>query len=189
MNGNLAYKDAFPKELINGEVVAVSPAVSNHNHIATNIAGLFWHYLRGKKCIPFGDGEAVYLTETDHFIPDFMVVCDPDKVKDDGIHGAPDLVVEVLSPSTAHNDRGRKMDVYAECGVREYWIVSPGDKSVEQYIQDDGRLVLKAVYSICSAIIWNMLSEEERSTMATEFQCSLFDDLTIHLADIFERVK
>ena len=189
MNTNLAYQDEFQEELINGEVVAMSPAATNHNKIATNIAGIFWNFLKGKKCVPFADGEVVYLTEEDHFIPDFMVVCDPEKVRHDGVHGAPDLVVEILSPGTAHNDRGRKMDVYAKCGVREYWIVSPGEKSVEQYLQDNGRLVLKAVYAIHPEPMLARMSEKERAAVVTAFQCSLFDDLIIQLADVFERVK
>ena len=185
MNTNLAYAYDCREELINGKVVAMSPAASNHNRIAGDIYGIFWSYLRGKKCEPFGDGEAVYLTEVDHFIPDFMVVCDPDKVKSNGVHGAPDLVVEVLSPGTTKTDRGRKMDVYGQCGVREYWIVIPNEKTVEQYIQDNGRLVLHDVYFIPP----DYTPEKELAEIAKEFQCSLFDDLTIRLEDIFERVK
>lgn len=185
MNTNLAYAYDCREELINGKVVAMSPAASNHNRIAGNIYFLFRKYLKGKVCEPFGDGEAVYLTEVDHFIPDFMVVCDPDKVKSNGVHGAPDLVVEVLSPGTTKNDRGRKMDVYGQCGVREYWIVIPNEKTVEQYIQDNGRLVLHDVYFIPP----DYTPEKELAEIAKEFQCSLFDDLTIRLEDIFERVK
>ena len=189
MGTNLAYRDEFREELINGEVVAMSPAATNHNRIARNISRIFGNYLYGKPCEPFADGEAVYLTEEDHFIPDFMVVCDPDKVKSDGIHGAPDLVVEVLSPGTAHNDRSRKMDVYAKCGVREYWIVSPGEKSVEQYLQDHGRLIIRAVYTVHLETMLVRMSDKERAAIVTEFKSSLFDDLVIHLADVFERVK
>ena len=185
MNTNLAYAYDCREELINGKVVAMSPAASNHNRIAGDIYGIFWSYLRGKKCEPFGDGEAVYLTEVDHFIPDFMVVCDPDKIKGDGVHGAPDLVVEVLSPGTAKNDRGRKMEVYGKCGVREYWIVSPNEKTVEQYIQDNGRLVLHDVYFIPP----DYTPEKELAEIAKDFRCSLFDDLTIRLEDIFLRVQ
>ena len=185
MNTNLAYAYDCREELINGKVVAMSPAASNHNRIAGDIYGIFWSYLRGKKCEPFGVGEAVYLTEVEHFIPAFMVVCDPDKVKSNGVHGAPDLVVEVLSPGTTKNDRGRKMDVYGQCGVREYWIVIPNEKTVEQYIQDNGRLVLHDVYFIPP----DYTPEKELAEIAKEFQCSLFDDLTIRLEDIFERVK
>ena len=189
MNSNLAYQDEFREELINGEVVAMSPAATNHNRIARNISRIFGNYLFGKPCEPFADGEAVYLTKTDHFIPDFMVVCDPDKVKDDGVHGAPDLVVEVLSHSTAHNDRGRKMYVYAQCGVQEYWIVIPGEKSIEQYVQKGGRLALLAIHSIRPDFMLKRMSDTERAAIVTEFKCSLFDDLVIHLSDVFERVK
>lgn len=98
MNGNLAYKGDWREELIGGKIVMMSPAATNHNRISGNIYGIFWSYLKGKKCVPFGDGEKVFLTETDHYVPDFMVVCDRDKIKPDGVHGAPDLVVEILSP-------------------------------------------------------------------------------------------
>ena len=140
MGGNLAYQEERREELVGGKVVMMAPASSNHNRIAGNIYYIFRRYLNGKKCEPFADGENVYLTDCDHFVPDFMVVCDPDKVKADGVYGAPDLVVEVLSPSTAQYDRGRKMRVYAQCGVREYWIVSPGDRTVEQYLPEGDSL-------------------------------------------------
>ena len=119
MNTNLAYQDYPAEELIGGKFVAMSPRPSvNHNHVSFNIARIFADYLKGKRCTPFADGVDLYLTDEDRFIPDMMVVCDPDKVKADGVYGAPDLVVEVLSPSTAQYDRGRKMRVYAQCGVR-----------------------------------------------------------------------
>ena len=162
METNLAYQEEFREELINGEIVAMSPAASNHNRIAGDIYGIFWNYLKGKKCEPFGDSEAVYLTETDHFIPDFMIVCDSEKIKSNG-----------------------KMEVYGTCGVREYWIVSPSEKTVEQYIQDNGRLVLNGVYFVPP----DYTPEKELAGIAKEFRCSLFDDLAIRLEDIFLRVK
>ena len=188
MNGNLAYQDAFREELINGELVAMSPAATNHNRIARNISRIFGNYLLWKDCEPFGDGEAVFLSEEDRFIPDFMVVCDAEKIKWNGVHGAPDLVVEVLSPSTAQYDRGRKMRVYAQCGVREYWIVSPGDRTVEQYLLEEGQFTLSATYGLELEAILNKMTQEERDAIPTEFKCSLFDDLIIQVADIFERV-
>ena len=97
MSNNLAYQEERREELIGGKVVMMAPASSNHNRIAGNIYYIFRRYLNGKKCEPFADGESVYLTDEDHYVPDFMVVCDPDKIKNDGVHGAPDLVVEVLS--------------------------------------------------------------------------------------------
>ena len=189
MNTNLAYQDCPAEELIGGKFVAMSPRPSvNHNHVSFNIARIFADYLKGKRCTPFADGVDLYLTDEDRFIPDMMVVCDPDKVKADGVYGAPDLVVEVLSPSTAEYDRGRKMRVYAQCGVREYWIVSPGDRTVEQYLLEEGQFTLSATYGLELEAILNKMTQEERDAIPTEFKCSLFDDLIIQVADIFERV-
>ena len=93
MNNNLAYQEEFREELIGGEPVMMSPAFSNHNRIAGNIYRIFSNYLFKRKCEPFADGEDVYLTPEDRFVPDFMVVCDPEKVRHDGVHGAPDRAV------------------------------------------------------------------------------------------------
>ena len=132
-----AYQEKFREELIDGKTVMMSPRPSfNHNQVSYNIATLFANYLKGKKCTPIADGMALYLNDENHFVPDFMVVCNPDKIKNDGIYGAPDLVVEVLSPGTMKNDRGRKKNIYAQHGVLEYWLVSPGDKSIEVYRAD-----------------------------------------------------
>lgn len=187
MSDNLAYPEELREELIGGRVVMMAPASSNHNHIVGNIHGIFWGYLRGKKCVPFGDNEKVFLSDKDRFVPDFMVVCDRDKIRPDGVHGAPDLVVEVLSPGTAKNDRGRKWDVYESCGVREYWIVSPGDKSVEVYRFNGTCFVFHDIYTLRPEWMLAQMSEEERASLETHFKCSLFDDLDISLEDVFYR--
>lgn len=90
MSEDLAYQKefAFREELIDGKLVAMSPRPSiNHNRISYNIATLFDNYLKGKKCTPFANGTDLYLSSMDHFIPDFMVVCDPDKIKRTHITG------------------------------------------------------------------------------------------------------
>ena len=104
MCSNLAYQEERRRELIDGKIVMMVPASINHTFTSGNIYSIFWNYLKGKKCTPIADGSTVYLTDKDHFVPDFMVVCDPEKIKSEGIYGAPDLVVEVLSPSTMRND-------------------------------------------------------------------------------------
>lgn len=187
MSDNLAYQEERREELIGGKVVMMSPASTNHTFVSGNIYYLFAHYLKGKKCTPIPDGSTVYLTDEDHFVPDMMVVCDPDKIKNDGIHGAPDLVVEVLSPSTARNDKTRKKDVYARCGVQEYWLVSPGDKTVEVYHADGTGFVLHNIYALRPDWELAKMSEVERAAVETHFKCSLFDDLDIPLEDIFYR--
>lgn len=185
MDDNLAHKYEYRKKLIGGKIVAMSPAASNHNRIAGNIFGIFWSYLRGKPCVPYGDGELVYLTAEDTFIPDFMIVCDRNKIKHDGIHGAPDLVVEILSPSTAKNDRGHKKSIYEKSGVQEYWIVSPSEKSVEIYRSNGNEFVFHDVYSVYADWMLEQISEAERAAVVTQFKCCLFDDLDISLNDIF----
>ncbi len=186
MSGNLAYQEERREELIGGKIIAMSPAATNHNRIADNIHGIFWSYLRGKKCVPFGDGEKVFLTETDHYVPDFMVICDRDKIKLDGIHGAPDLVVEVLSPGTAKNDRGVKKAVYESSGVPEYWIVDPAGKSIEVYLLEDGYYSLENVHYFHSEQEREYLTDDEKAALATGFKCHLYDDLVIRLEDIVD---
>lgn len=186
MSDNLAYQEEPWEELIDGEVVAMSPRpIFNHNHIAFNIAVMFRSYLRGKRCTVISDGTDLYLTEKDRFVPDMMVVCDRDKIRRDGVHGAPDLVVEVLSPSTAKNDRLHKKAVYGSCGVREYWLVDPENRTIEQYLPQDGRLELNTVYVSYSEDVLERMTEEERSAVETHFQCSLYDDFDIALDEIF----
>lgn len=186
MDTNLAYREEVREELINGEVVAISPSPTfNHNRVAFRIAHLFENYLKGKSCTAIADGMDLYLTDTDRFTPDMMVVCDRDKIQWNGVHGAPDLVVEVLSPSTLKNDRMRKKAVYEACGVREYWLVDPNNRTIEQYLLRDGTLTLYGVYVSYTDRDLERMSGEERAEIAKTFRCSLYDDFDIALDDIF----
>ena len=192
MANNLAYQEDFEqkrrREIIDGQLVMMSPRPTvNHNHIVGNIYRVFSNYLYGKPCAPFSDGVDLFLDEKNRFVPDFMVVCDPDKIKNNGVHGAPDLVVEVLSPSTAKNDRGLKKEAYGRCGVREYWIISPEDKTVEVYLPAEGRLELHEVYAVYPDWQLKQMTEEELAALPKSFQCSLFHDLDILIEDIFYR--
>ncbi len=117
-----------------------------------------------------------------------MIVCDRSKLKSDGVHGAPDLVVEVLSPSTAQNDRGAKMRHYAAAGVKEYWIVSPIGKSVEVYLNQDGHFELDAMYTIFSNWDLERMDDEERKAIRMEIPVSLYDDFRVSVEEIFEDV-
>ena len=70
--------------------------------------------------------------------PDISVVCDHGKLDSHGCKGAPDLVVEVLSPSTQRHDRLTKYNLYQRAGVREYWIVDPAARSIQSFVLEDG---------------------------------------------------
>lgn len=97
---NTIYKEELRYEIINGKTVMMSPSpATNHNKVITNITYLFKSYLRGKRCINFSDSVDVHFDEKNIVIPDAMIVCRKDIIKGDGIYGAPDLIVEVLSPA------------------------------------------------------------------------------------------
>ena len=189
MNGNLAYREAPEEEIIDGKVVMLAAATVNHGRVARNILTLFDNFLRNRPCEAFQDGTALFLEDdAEEYRPDMMVVCDPNKVKDDGIYGAPDLVVEVLSPSTGRYDRKHKKDVYERYGVREYWIVDPSARSVEQYVLENGRFVLLDVYALYPDSLLRRMKPEEKAALVTAFSCTLFDDLSIPLDKVFYRV-
>lgn len=191
MDSNLAYQedtcDPRREELHNGQVVQMAPSPNvNHNSIAFKIANIFENHLKSRRCKVFSDGTDVYLTEKDVFVPDMMVVCDRSKIRWNGIHGAPDLVVEVLSLGTAKRDRGYKKDMYEKSGVQEYWIVSPKEKTVEVYLLEDGHYRLDGAYSLVPEEILRELKEKDRKDIISQFKCSLYDDLTIDLEDVFD---
>ena len=155
------------EELIDGQAVVFNRCPSlNHNAITLNLCCVFGDYLRGKKEIrPFQHFDA-WLTEKDHFIPDFAIVRDRDKIKRTHVKGAPDFVIEILSPGTAKRDRGYKKDVYERCGVREYWIVSPEGLYVEQYVLENGAFVLRDVYQHYRAYELEDLTEKEKRKLS-----------------------
>ena len=187
MNENLAYQEDWREELIGGRLVAMAPATIDHARIKRNVTTLLDNYLSGRTCEVLPDGAAVYLSENDYYYPDVVVVCDPDKIRADGVYGAPDLVVEVLSPGSIHYDRGRKKDVYEDAGVREYWIISPGDKSVEQYLLEGGRFRLGASCAVLPAWMLSRMDAAHIRDPKSEFKCSLYDDLVIRAADLFRK--
>ena len=189
MNRNLAYQEEPWQEVISGKVVMMSPRPAiNHIRISGNLFQIFSTYLKGRRCEPFPDGTDLYLSEKNHFIPDFMIVCDPNKVKANAVYGAPDFVVEVLSLGSLKRDRFHKMAAYEKAGVQEYWIVNPDSRSIEQYWLEDGKFVLHNAYGIYSDGMLEKMTEEERAEIVTEFKCRLYDDLVIQVADIFQRV-
>ena len=80
-----------------------------------------------------------------------------------------------------------KKDVYEKDGVREYWIVSPSEKAVEQYLLENKKLVLHAVYTLHPDYVLADMTPQERAETAAEFTCSLYEDFVIRLEDIFYR--
>ena len=186
MGDNLAYREQRKEELIDGKIVAMAPASSEHTYFSDNILVIFKNYLKGKRCVPFGDSLLVHLSDKDKFIPDVMVVCGRSKIKKNYVEGAPDLAVEVLSLRTMKYDRGKKMKAYEAAGVPEYWLVDWQGKSIEVYLLEDGAYHLDNVYVLYSSGDLEIMKDEEKAELVTEFKCHLFDDLIIRLEDIFD---
>ena len=133
-------------ELIGGEPYLMSPGPTRqHQSISERIGRRIGNFLEGKTCLLYYAPFDVRLNadaEDDTVVqPDISVICDRSKLDDHGCVGAPDLVIEILSPSTDRHDRFVKFNVYLNAGVREYWIVDPVSKSVSVHILDNGRYV------------------------------------------------
>ena len=183
---SLDYEERY--EIIGGVKSVMAPsAVSEHFFVDKNLVYVFENYCRKNKCgIVFGDID-VHLPDGDNvFRPDVMIICDRNIIKKGGtVYGVPDLVVEILSPSTAKNDLGAKKDAYERNGVKEYWIVNHVDKSVQVYHLIDGKFNLDYVYHVYTPQELLMLEEEERSAIKYEIKVSIFDDFIVDVADVF----
>lgn len=132
-------------EIINGETFMMATPSRIHQKISGELFRQFANYLEGKKCevysAPFGvrlfeqDGNSSEDVDT-VVEPDISVVCDRGKLDKHGCKGAPDLIVEILSPSSLRHDRLVKLNLYQRAGVREYWIVDPENRSVMVFLPD-----------------------------------------------------
>lgn len=184
---NVAYIAPPRTERIEGKTYLMSPRPRmKHNLVADNIYRIFAVYLHGKTCKAISDGTEVHLDDQNVYIPDATIVCDRSKIHYNGVYGAPDLVVEILSPSTKKHDRFTKMQHYAAAGVKEYWIVDPLAEAVEVYLNHDGVFVLDEIYEDYDAEDRARMTEEELADIHTDIPVSLCDDFIVHLHDIFE---
>lgn len=141
----LAWNESERIEIINGEAVMMAPPTRFHQEILTELTRQFANFLEGKRCKVYPAPFGVRLFEKNMDAPenvdvvvepDISVVCDRDKLDKYGCKGAPDLVIEILSPSTRRHDRLIKLNLYQRAGVREYWIVDPDSQSVQVFLPD-----------------------------------------------------
>jgi len=195
-------------EIINGRIVYMAPlAKPNHAITVANISGDIITYLKNKKCKIYHENNYLRLDKIeklkniklpelnekkDRYIPDIMVVCDPKIDTNDGVTGAPTLIIEVASPRTENYDRKIKKDVYEAIGVSEYWIVRPQDKAVEIYILQDGKYTLDNIYYKYSEGELRGFDLEREDGISdfeviTEFSPRSFPDLVIQIEDVFAK--
>ena len=151
----LTWDESERIELINGIPYMMSPPLTVHQGILIEMSTQINSFLKGKKCrlfpAPFGvrlfeqDGDSP--DDVDTIVePDISVICDRSKLDKYGCKGAPDFIVEILSPSTQRHDRLVKFDLYQRAGVREYWIVDPERKFVQVLLLEEGRYHAPLVY-------------------------------------------
>ena len=181
------WDDHVQYEKIGGKIFAMSRPAVNHITVSGNIYHIFRNYLKGKTCKVFAEAD-LYLFEDDNVMPDIMIVCNKDIIRETGIYGSPDLIVEVLSPSTTGKDKKQKMKLYEKCGVTEYWLVSPNGRSIEVYLLNAGRLEFSFAAVLEKECMIEKMNDEEKAELIFEFKTSLFDDLIIYLEDVFEGV-
>ena len=174
----LTWPDDERAELVDGEVILMAPApTTDHQLISGELFGQFHSYLKGKKCkvisAPFDvrlfekDGDSAEDVDT-VVEPDISIVCDPSKLDEHGCKGAPDMVVEILSPATRRHDRLIKFNLYQRAGVREYWIVDPTGKDVQAFVLEDGRFTMKGY-----------------GTAGDKMKVNVLEDCVIDLSEVF----
>ncbi|MEM6963841.1 MAG: Uma2 family endonuclease [Bacteroidota bacterium] len=169
-------------ELIRGKVFRRSPAPNRHHQeISSNLHGLIWSYLHGKPCRIFAAPFDVRLPlppkkqkgeKIDTVVqPDISVICDPSKLDNQGCNGAPDWIIEILSPATSSKDLTEKFDIYQNAGVQEYWVVFPFEQTITVYI-----LGKNGKYQILRT---NPFVKGEKITVG------IFSDFAVELEEVF----
>ncbi len=165
----LTWPEDVRYELIDGRPYLMAPAPTlEHQDIAGEIYRQLGNILEGKPCRPYIAPVDVLLPKEDEaneeidtiVQPDVLVVCDPSKLQRRGIRGAPDFVVEVLSPSSAYHDHQRKREVYERAGVKEYWLVDPIERMILVYrLDDQGRYGKPEVWDMAGETPVSILPE------------------------------
>jgi Uma2 family endonuclease len=169
-------------ELIKGRIIPMPTPLSNHQQTSSNLHAIFKNFLKKKTCrvyhAPFDVRlpKPISKRKTDKDIetvvqPDISVICDISKIDRRGCIGAPDLIVEILSKSTAEKDVKDKFEVYEEAGVLEYWIASVEDCTVSVF-----RLDSNGIYRA-----------DHRPYVKGDFiKVGIFEDFSVDVEEIFE---
>lgn len=174
-------------EIIEGVKYMAASATYDHNIVAGKLLAIFDRYFEAHHNGIVVCNANVCLTEGNTFRPDLSVVCDFAKLGADGkIHGAPDLVVEILSPSTAKRDFDQKKKIYEHSGVKEYWIVEWRAKNIFVHKLVDGALELDDVYHDYDENDLALLEDYERAEVKTEIKVSILPDLNVNIHRVFK---
>ncbi len=174
------FDDSMRCEIIEGEVVMMAPAPSIiHQLISSDLHYILKRFFIKRKCQVFHPPTDVLLDYQYNFEnakiilqPDIIVVCDKNKLDFQKVLGAPDFVIEILSPSSLKNDLLRKYVLYRDYGVKEYWIVNPDARTINQYFLVNKDYEETIFY----------LDEPDKNIIKSR----LFEGLEIPLSEVFE---
>lgn len=155
-------------ELIDGQIYYMAPPNRKHQKIAGKLFSAISQYIdsKGGSCEPYIAPFAVFLNEDDknYVEPDISVICDPNKLDDRGCKGAPDWIIEIVSPGSRRMDYFTKLFKYRTAGVREYWIVD----SLKNFV-----------------IVYNFdTSDSEQYTFVDTIKVGIYEDLYIDFSQI-----
>ena len=159
-------------ELIDGQLYVMDSPLFPHQNALLNIVGEMRNWFKGKKCFPVVAPFDVTLIKNKNNIcviqPDILVICDKETINEKGKYkGTPTLVVEILSKSSKGKDMVTKLNLYAETGVKEYWIVDTDLKQITLYSFENCLLDKHTIYT------------------EGEIKSEFFDTLSLNLSDIF----
>lgn len=164
-----ALPDRQRAELIDGELFMMAPPSTTHQRISRHLFTDISLYIRNKmgSCEVFAAPFAVFLNNDEklYLEPDISVICDNDKIDSQGCHGAPDWVIEIVSPSSKRMDYYTKLFQYRTAGVKEYWIVDPSRKTILVYYFEGD--------------LW-----AETHTFSDKVKVNIYDDLWIDFQEI-----
>ncbi len=148
--------DSHLYELINGEIVKRSVPGPKHQEISMNFSNALYSFVKQKELGKVYTAPTdVYLDKTNAIQPDIFFIRKENLAivdKEQGIVGVPDLVVEIVSPSSVVRDRVDKKEVYQKTGVQEYWIVDPNNTAIEVYHLEEGAYKLHSAASVEGAV-------------------------------------
>ena len=134
-----ALEEDIRAELIDGQIFFMASPSRLHQRISTALAAEIYYHIKmhAGKCSVYAAPFAVFLfgenDDQNYLEPDISVICDPEKLTDRGCNGAPDFIVEIVSPKTASRDYLYKLNRYQDAGVREYWIINPDSQSINVF--------------------------------------------------------
>ena len=140
----LKWDDDVRYELLDGVPYALATPLYSHENIVMELSGQLYIFLKGKPCKVYASS-GVKLDDLTVFRPDVFLICDKSKQGDRLYNGAPELVIEVLSPTSLQNDKIYKYQKYRDNGVKEYWIVYPEGKIIDVFLLEKG-VYIHSVY-------------------------------------------